>query len=1189
MKPSILASLPRPLPLRSLCFLILLFSPRSTFADLPWIAEPPAAGREGTNLNQVLDVLNGPTPPCSHTASSPRAQSVEAAPGLASCSFNSTTQELPTLPLNWGLEATGADLLRLYLKVIDADYSKGKLAIIDTGLKAKMNPEAGTSISEASPEVEYDIHGTHVAGIAASQYYGVNPRLKLQAIPVPYNGNPLSFVPQGFDPDRLVAGIKAAASDPSIQVINLSLSSAEDPLLEEAIEYALKNNKWIVYAGGNDRSVNSSKSAGLERFKNKPGLFVVGALSPYAAPSEFSDRGPHVRFYAPGSFIESLDASYNPNLKDSRASLLLSGSSMASPHFAAVLQTMRIMSPNLKPNEAEKILETTAIQRGTSPTLLQLNAYGAIRLLDQVDTCRKRRKTESFESCLKSGEKKLLEEAALHFRSPPASSSGCVDWQFYFEELRRGYFLSKGSEKFSRAIEDLVQRSNQRNSARISVFSTARSNALRVAPPGFNDPMLKDYSLAKRFFSGDVQVFQSSEDPLIPAGRIKDIPAQRKYLSQVFSACKPYFLYGNKEPQDCAHYLYDAPKDFKIAFAEQLLNAGLPLATIEPASALTRYDDAQSQELKQKLLKLVVEGWTIRGDYGALGTLVRWTEEMDPQTRQTFALLLYAAKGAPKPAGVDQYDYESLPTWYAVVASHLPPQVLEGSLRTSPQELEIALIPQSSKRDIRFDPLIGALKFEGYRARSGNGNPERFEEKLRSLLGHVRLDQANPTEGPDGAVFEYGDNRHNTASILNGIKDPGIAKRIAAVLSEPQNLRKLETIGDSSLILKELFPLLPPDHQESMIQAILSNWKSGGEAVRGFATEDEIPGDGVYGFLKAFPSSEASKKLLDQVTRKNPSDSTIQKLRLAYLYDRATEESPDPSLVQAFLEESEGGPARNILKLPAQQVAETPERIRYLNEAIQSAARGTTTSDEVIQFAVSSDEQTFQRFAPEYLKNIQGLLEAIEYDNSGYRMEDLFEGFVRVYGSNPEIMASLCTQLQGLIKNKKYTDRPLARKHNITTNPGGVLLYKLTLALNRSVAGAAYLKSHPEYFSDLADWMASPAGAEARLGMGKNFPPALLEDLRHRLPAETAIPLTREGYLADWVEAVIETQPEALTQALDYLETAHNRSDLTEEKKSYLVRDLTYAIQNVLKVHPNRSAEMLKTIREWEDRTNRPL
>ena len=299
---------------------------------------------------------------------------------------NQRRKSTPHLPNNWAWDISGIDLIRNDARFTRGDYAHSKLAVIDTGLRLNGNPDAGAKLLAKSPEIEWDPqgHGTGVIGVAASERYGVNPNLDIETIPSMYHdvelhlGNIVDHIEGrvGFDEAQLIASIKKAIDDPHITVINASLSSLEHKEILELYKIAMRKGKWVVVPPSNSQQkVNDLHTNGIIELSKFPEFFVVGALSYFAAPASFAHRGPETQYYAPGTDIETLSASYNPNFLEPRASKSFNGGSFASPHFAALLATVRALLPGITTAAARALIDNTSIARGTSRKILQVNSY----------------------------------------------------------------------------------------------------------------------------------------------------------------------------------------------------------------------------------------------------------------------------------------------------------------------------------------------------------------------------------------------------------------------------------------------------------------------------------------------------------------------------------------------------------------------------------------------------------------------------------------------------------------------------------------------------------------------------------------------------------------------------------------------------------------------------------------------
>jgi hypothetical protein len=197
-----------------------------------------------------------------------------------------------------------------------------------------------------------DYHGTHVAGIVASEMnngiggHGVAPNAKILPINVfdRYGGF-----------DYMLADAILYAVENGADVINMSLGAPfEMPLVEEAIKKAVEKGVVIVAAAGNDGAIQYNYPASYD------GVITVGATNDKNKKAYFTTYGPSIDVVAPG---EDVYSTLSISSKDATFEIL-SGTSMASPIVAGVAALLKSKYPNLNTYEVEYILETTATDLG---------------------------------------------------------------------------------------------------------------------------------------------------------------------------------------------------------------------------------------------------------------------------------------------------------------------------------------------------------------------------------------------------------------------------------------------------------------------------------------------------------------------------------------------------------------------------------------------------------------------------------------------------------------------------------------------------------------------------------------------------------------------------------------------------------------------------------------------------------
>ncbi len=165
-------------------------------------------------------------------------------------------------------------------------------------------------------------HGTHVAGTVAAQsnaqdVVGVS-QAKIYAVKVldRTGAGYGSWISKG-----IVACVKAKA-----HIISMSLgspaSAGSDPLIADAIDYAMEQGIKVVAAAGNDGGAVGYPAA-------QAGVIAVSATDSSDRLAYFSSRGPQISYAAPGVDVVSL--------RVGGGVVSFSGTSMATPHVAGVL------------------------------------------------------------------------------------------------------------------------------------------------------------------------------------------------------------------------------------------------------------------------------------------------------------------------------------------------------------------------------------------------------------------------------------------------------------------------------------------------------------------------------------------------------------------------------------------------------------------------------------------------------------------------------------------------------------------------------------------------------------------------------------------------------------------------------------------------------------------------------------
>lgn len=239
------------------------------------------------------------------------------------------------------------------------EISKGNtnvtIAVIDTGADLnhpdlKGNLIEGYNVIDSSRQPIDDVgHGTHVAGIIGAV---VNNNEGVAGISWYNKVMPIKALDSsGAGTTYSVAEGVIWAADHGAKVINMSLGNyADSEFLHDAIKYAYNRDVVIVAATGNDNTERPGYPAAY------PEVFSVSATDAKMNRASFSNYGDYVDVVAPG---ESIASTY---LNNQYAAL--SGTSMATPHVAALAGLIRSRNPNLNNEEVMDLMRESVVDLG---------------------------------------------------------------------------------------------------------------------------------------------------------------------------------------------------------------------------------------------------------------------------------------------------------------------------------------------------------------------------------------------------------------------------------------------------------------------------------------------------------------------------------------------------------------------------------------------------------------------------------------------------------------------------------------------------------------------------------------------------------------------------------------------------------------------------------------------------------
>lgn len=229
------------------------------------------------------------------------------------------------------------------------------IAVVDTGVDLDHPDLEGQFVegfNVVNPaEKPYDDvgHGTHVAGIISAK---VNNNEGVAGMTWYNKVMPVKVLDSsGSGTTYAVAEGIIWATDHGAKVINMSLGNyADAEFLHDAIKYAYDRDVVLIAATGNDNTERPGYPAAY------PEVFAVSATDASMKRADFSNYGDYVDVVAPGASIAS---TYPGNQYAA-----LSGTSMASPHVAALAGLIRSVNPDLNNEEVMDLMRSSVIDLG---------------------------------------------------------------------------------------------------------------------------------------------------------------------------------------------------------------------------------------------------------------------------------------------------------------------------------------------------------------------------------------------------------------------------------------------------------------------------------------------------------------------------------------------------------------------------------------------------------------------------------------------------------------------------------------------------------------------------------------------------------------------------------------------------------------------------------------------------------
>lgn len=1076
---------------------------------------------------------------------------------ILTCDFLKRQKRVPFLKENWPLDATGAALLRTHPAIIRAEgnYAKQKLGIVDTGLLLRGNPKAGKLLQGDSPESASARHGTHVAGIAASEGYGVNPRLRVKMFHARHDGadeEGTIDLSAGCRHDELLQAIRTAGKDPDVAVINVSISFSDEPALKEVVQEAIRNGKWVVYAAGNEGSLNSWAAAGMKAFLSQPQLFAVGALSYFGAPSSFSNFGPTVKWYAPGSLIESLSSRYNPNLTTPEESIAFSGTSMAAPHFSAILATLKAIKPELKIDEARKILEMTAIRRSEDPPVYQVNPYHAVELLSRAMQLQSKSgggiggHLERAEKSIQSTTVKGLKQAAA------PSSRDCKEWEKYLDSMKKGFFLTNGSE-FGDRIAEAFDGSKKDPAERVYFAN------LNAAGQAFTDSAKlalmskKDHEKAREFFDGKLKAMADADLNALaenePRLFLQRLPALPENVEKYLKVCEKYLTGQSSMKEECERFLFSSPRDFLLALGRVMLKRG-DLKVPGLAVWVRRASASPADEkLYRDLLSLAARHWIEAPSEEAFDSFRRSFKDLVPDVRQMLISQFRSLKKEGKlihdqTGGIRETPDERqkrLDRLEAALWAWADPESIKGH-----EAQAAAALTRAQK-----DPSTGKLILAVTRLKAGHGSAQEVSEALRGMLV-----SANRKDFDIDKLREYGDNHFNTNALLEAIEFPGVAEAVARLLVEsPDHLKALSEFSEKFTILTKILGRVGDKSlQRRLVDLAVEAFKA--------AKGSYSFGGRLIDLLLMNEKIARANHYLSLLMKERQNDPDMQQARMDYFDIRARQRSISGADLAPYIAELR---QRNkpLTDLPPWVVAENESLLNEYQEALLSPGSQKLSLKELPSWlSYLADSKTFHKLAPLVAERLSALWKSMP-ELQPHDVKELAARFVAEMGADPKVMGILFRELSTLLDDRSFLKSTAGE--SIMKEKAGEHVIAIVQILAHAREGKTWLESHPEFSQKLAALFISEPEV-ATPSRSYPLPVSLLEPLRQRLPPSNTV--RSYSAIPRWMSTMFEEDPKSLGRALQYL-------DVVTQKRS--ASEIRYAIRSLVSKHPEL-AEMVRNL-----------
>ena len=298
---------------------------------------------EGANGDNVDTVWNQALSGFTATLSGDDVRRLRRDPNVTSIepdSIVTLTSEQTGAP--WGLDRVDQRALPLSTTYsYETNGSGVNVYIVDSGIRSSHREFTGRIVrgmyvdfGDATGIEDCNGHGTHVAGTIGGTTFGVAKGVSLIPVKV--------FACSGSTTtSAVIAGLDWIISDHAADVpavVNMSLGGQPSAALDAAVNAVIADGVTVVVAAGNASSDSCTFSP-----SRVAAAITVGASQVDDGVAAYSNYGPCNDLFAPGSSILSAWSTTDT------ASMVLSGTSMATPHIAGavarLLQGSHLASP----------------------------------------------------------------------------------------------------------------------------------------------------------------------------------------------------------------------------------------------------------------------------------------------------------------------------------------------------------------------------------------------------------------------------------------------------------------------------------------------------------------------------------------------------------------------------------------------------------------------------------------------------------------------------------------------------------------------------------------------------------------------------------------------------------------------------------------------------------------------------